>query len=599
MLVAGNTRIGEAVLKLRTEGDLLSLTGGKPLGSNGVRECAAEIAANNMRKLLPPSQRTRLAEFRVEEALRIGENTLEGSLLKHLKEVFFEVNQAPTGANTMSLAEFITLDKYQHKDQYLIITYWLGGTPRQALDYARILSELAQDNTKYINPVKLDEQSKNEHNNRLLIALLEEIRRQAMEEWRLTYAQRERLAEMLDISVNISLNLESHLRVSAKLTMRKLKSFEHGNLICYISDSINVSIVDEDGFSTAAPSVNNIYNFSSTNVERDLNIKSDSAVNRQLKTEEKLVEVPRRLSSGLLFAHDFAVSLWGGYLQHGSLAYSSENIGARVDAMWGFGSDKLIAVTWNPPHWWTFRDIDRFNKHWSLHVGQCEGQYGSAWLAATLEVILNEPCQPGPIGLMKERLNGLLKGLVDEKPIRTARQVLREATLYNIALLFAPEFKSGLNVPEFQETGFFEVIEVDVIKSRIREARAYLWQQAWKQDALNTPQKFALCAAIAPGLLWKRIMELIKPMLIPLNMQSIAEIPNLLQAPKSATEAFTILKQLRAARTSISDDHNMEEFDEPMGKAEDVFESMRTSDFFLLKDGAFVPTEEDIKRVQQ
>ncbi len=139
-LVAGNTRIAEAVLKLRTEGDLLSLTDGKPLGSNEVRECAAEIAANNMRKLLPPGQRAGLTEFRVEEALRIGENTAEGSLWENLEKVFFEMNQAPTGANKMSLAEFISLDKYQHKDQYLVIADWLGGTPRQALDNARILA---------------------------------------------------------------------------------------------------------------------------------------------------------------------------------------------------------------------------------------------------------------------------------------------------------------------------------------------------------------------------------------------------------------------------------------------------------------------------
>ena len=357
-----------------------------------------------------------------------------------------------------------------------------------------------------------------------------------------------------------------------------------------------MSIIDEDA---TVSRVNNIY-INDTRVDRDLYVNTDSAANRQAKKGEKLIDIPRRLSTGLLFIHDFAVSLRGGYLQHSPLTLSPEIFSVKMAAMWGVDDSNPIAAIWNPTQWWTFRDNERFKKHWRLHVAQCEGQYGSAWLAAILEVILNKECQPGLSGLTTERLNSLLKELVYEKPTRTARQVLRGGTLYTIALIFAPEFRSGLSVSDFQKTGLFEAIdENDAIKNHIREARAHLWQQAWQQDALNTPQKFALCAAIAPGLLWKRIMELIKPMLIPLNMQSIAEIPNLLQAPKSATEAFTILKQLKEARTSISDDHNMEEFDEPMGKAEDAYEAMRTSHFFLLKDGAFVPTEEDIKRIQQ
>jgi len=125
-LVAGNTRIAEAVLKLRTEGDLLSLTGDKPFSFDEARECAAEIAANNMRKLLPPGQRFRLAEVRVNEVLKMGKNTSEGSLLENLEKVSFDMNQAPTGANKISLAEFIFLGKgEQNTALFISISYEL------------------------------------------------------------------------------------------------------------------------------------------------------------------------------------------------------------------------------------------------------------------------------------------------------------------------------------------------------------------------------------------------------------------------------------------------------------------------------------------
>ena len=310
-LLAGNTRIAEAVLKLRTEGDLLSLTDGKPLDSDEVRGNAAEIAANNMRKLLPPGQRVRLAEFRIDEALRIGENTPEGSLLENLKKVSFEVNQAPTGANTMSLAEFIALDKYQHKDQYLVIADWLGGTPRQALDYAGILSQLAENITKNNHQGKLDEQSKDELDNLLLSELVKEIRRQALEEWRIPYAQRERLAEMLDTSVNISLNMVSFLRVEHNYVKIELKKFEHGTLNRFIPTPIRVftKTREEERESPAE----------SQKVMPVARVYNHNEVDIQTKSEEKVVEIPNRLGASLLFAHDFAVSLWGGYLQHSPL----------------------------------------------------------------------------------------------------------------------------------------------------------------------------------------------------------------------------------------------------------------------------------------
>jgi len=71
-LVAGNTRIAESVMKLRSEGELSRLAGGKPSNAAEVQNHALEIAANNMRKLIPPGQRARLAVLRLPEALDLG-----------------------------------------------------------------------------------------------------------------------------------------------------------------------------------------------------------------------------------------------------------------------------------------------------------------------------------------------------------------------------------------------------------------------------------------------------------------------------------------------------------------------------------------------
>ena len=59
-LVAANTRIAEFVLKLKSEGELMKLAGSKASDTKDVFDHATEIAANNMRKLVPPGQQVRL-----------------------------------------------------------------------------------------------------------------------------------------------------------------------------------------------------------------------------------------------------------------------------------------------------------------------------------------------------------------------------------------------------------------------------------------------------------------------------------------------------------------------------------------------------------
>jgi len=398
---------------------------------------------------------------------------------------------------------------------------------------------------------------------------------------------------MLDTS-RFRLDLMAHIHVKQTWTKRDIKLLDEGRqgkLVNYMPDSTRVFINPRAFINPENNTVKPIRAFIGLD---------DNAVTPEIR------EIPQRLASALLFVHDLAKSLSReGYLQSGSLTNTPEGIGPKVRTVFGREENVLLtgkaasSLEWQLPQWWTFRDIDRFTIHWGQHVGQCESQYGLAWLAAILEVVLNESCKPGiNEGLKLERLRGLLARLVSEKPVCTAREVLRDSTLFCIATLFAPEFRTDIKVQDFQGVGFFEAIESDRIKFRILRMRASIFQSLDKKDNDIDEQLSAIiCTDIAPGVLWKRIMEAMKPILVRLNL-SVANLPNLCQIPKSATEAFPILKGLRDARSTISDDSNMREFDKLMGKAEDVFESMRTSHFFLLKDGAFIPTEEDINRAQ-
>ncbi len=497
---------------------------------------------------------------------------------------------------------------------------------------ARILSQLAQNNTKNNNPGKLDEQSKNEHDNRLLIALLGEIRRQALEEWRLPYAQRERLAEMLDISVNISLNIEPYLRINQNYVKRELKKFEHGTLDCFIPMPIRVFITTRDeereslaGRQKASPSAR-VYNY--------------NVVDIQTKSEEKVVEIPHRLGASLLFAHDFAASLWGGYLQHSPLTYSAGIRGQKVGAYWETdNSTNPIVVSWYSPEWWTFRDAERFARHWSLHSDQSYSQYGLAWLAALLEVALNEECKPGSNGLSSERLKVFLIRLVIEKThfieptsrrkksskqvksdrqksIRTARHVLIDSALVAIALLLAPESESDVNILEFEhsEIAFFQTIQEDsLLRNKILEVRSRIWCEAWNNGIIDTPQRASLCELIAPRLVWNLTIREMISILMDLNIFDVT-LPSLLNLSEPNESKNKELSALKSLKKSFSErckklaDRAKEKdrFDQLLKTAQYCFDAMpeypntlATSQFNLLGDNrAFMPTEEDIKRIQ-
>jgi hypothetical protein len=610
-LVAGNTRIAEAVLRLRTEGDLLSLTERKPLKPNDVSIHASEIAANNMRKLLPPGQRVRLATLRITEALDniradsdSKTDTKEGSLRNKLEAIKFEINQAPTAQAKMSLAYFLLPDEFSIG--YLTIAEWLTGTPRQVLDRIEMLGQFAKTD---IDCQATDQSSitlskdfqrqikKNKRDDRLIVKLFEEIQREISEDALVPFQLRERLVETFNTSVSISLDL-SYLRVKQHDSYQELSGSNEFKLVNVTPVGIRVSVATGD--------------YMSQQVE-----------GKEKAKEEATTALPRRLGATLLFAHDFTVSLWGGYLRHSSLMYRSK-LGPMVEVRWKTGIEGYVAFGWNTLEWWTFRDCDRFAQHWRQHVDQCNGSYGLAWLAAILEVVLNEPLMLGPKGWDKKRLKGLLKKLVveEKKPTRTARRLLLNSCLTTIALLLAPESGADINISAFRDQNdeFFTAINSHLIASNIREARAHRWIKTWNNGNIDTQKRASICELIAPGLAWyitaQEVNSLIKRM--DLKVDGLPELLGVSDSNKSKTEATAdVERSLRElentqpeafARINYKLRDEFVPLDKLIKRARICYIYMHSIGYHnippyslpnMLDNRDFTPTEEDIKRVQQ
>ena len=215
---------------------------------------------------------------------------------------------------------------------------------------------------------------------------------------------------------------------------------------------------------------------------------------------------------------------------------------------WKIGIAEYLAVNWKMPKFWTFRDLDRFTIRWNEYYKQYKDQtdqadhkdqYGKVWLAALLEVIMNETPSPKndvpeqKDGLATKWLKTLLVKFVDEKPTRRARMVLRESALVRILLLFAPEYKSGLEfqnfideLPSNNENNSEDSCKLDLknlvtseiyISDKIRQIRAYNWYRAFINQGDLSEGRIKLCEQIAPGVAWHYIITDIKAVLIKLG----------------------------------------------------------------------------------
>ncbi|MEI7607867.1 MAG: hypothetical protein WCJ64_10835 [Rhodospirillaceae bacterium] len=484
-VVAGNVRIAEAVLKLKTEGELLALAGSTPSDASGARDRAVEIAANNMRKLVPPGQQIRLAELRFDEAVNLKSGN-SSSLKDELEAVKFETNQSPTKKPTISLADFLLLNDPILKGS--VSGEWLAGTPRQVLDMREVLAGWRRKNLS-----NFPESKRYPRDDSLVVAILEDIMRQISEDWRLPYEVRQRLMELFGTSRLLLFSIEADIAIRQDWSWGMVvDKFKQGVFLSYSPRSLRVSI--RSG-------------------------RSEQLARERQQVSDADFELSRRLSAGIILAHDIVVALSGTYFRHSSLTYkASSNISQMFATSWGDGVN-YKKIYWPMPEWWTFRDYQIFAHHWTQHLEKCENHYGLAWLTAMLEVVQREPCAPGVNRLHYERVKERLDLLRQElgrryrrRPylVRPARAVLLNSAMATAALLFAPEYESGLEIDESRSQGdtFDQMASNIEIQNRIRLWRARSYAEATRGGELNTFSEGELSALIAPYIALKRTNEI-------------------------------------------------------------------------------------------
>ena len=537
-MMAGNREIAELVLKLHTEGDLLKLSLNRTSFSDEIQEFSAEIAANNIRKLLPPGQRAQLKVFSIKEALSLsekiedGKNVKANSLREKLKLIEFEVNQAPTKLNKMTLLSFLI--PYEDCAEQITIAEWLCATPRQLRDRIKKLDSVyAITNNNGTEGKNLKEEKKPTSDERNLTEekkaelsieyLFWDISSQISEDGFIPYRIKKQLLETFDTSSSISLDLCS-LRVEQIDSEDRLVETDEYQLVKLSPASLTVSIAS--GVESGQQSIGE-------------------------RKQQERIRLNHRLGTSILFAHDLVASLWGGYLRSLVLTYNNDydiDFGTKLQVRWKIGIAEYLAVNWKMPKFWTFRDLDRFTIRWNEYYKQYKDQtdqadhkdqYGKVWLAALLEVIMNETPSPKndvpeqKDGLATKWLKTLLVKFVDEKPTRRARMVLRESALVRILLLFAPEYKSGLEfqnfideLPSNNENNSEDSCKLDLknlvtseiyISDKIRQIRAYNWYRAFINQGDLSEGRIKLCEQIAPGVAWHYIITDIKAVLIKLG----------------------------------------------------------------------------------
>ncbi len=460
-LVAGNTRIAETVLRLQGEGDLSSLSKSHFANeSRAISLCAMEIAANNLRKLIPPQQRARLEEVQVEEALKFRASPTSKSLEEVLNSITFRRNNAPTGAGETTLSSFLRFEEPLPFDLYSARS-WLAGKPRQVLDRTAMFEE-------YQGPIE-------DWGRDLLRKLADDLSRETREHALLELDQRERLVDFLDTSLAVRFNFSRELRLQLDVESGSRTEFE-GKVIRFLHPSPPRWLF------------------------RD---KEPQKYRNDVPVLPNEPPVPRTLGAGITFLHDLAVSLWGGYLFPYSIHYQPEGFFDYVLVDWLANGREEATIRWFPPEWWTIREFERFDAHWRKYavVSESMDDYVRGWLAAELDILLDEPCDVQK-GSQVNRLKLAIDRLVKEKPKRENRRYLRESALVRIALLLAPESGAseklvrsllGPRNPLMREMA-------GGLGDRVRawRARTYALARSSTRHDLIEPNLMHLLAAISP-----------------------------------------------------------------------------------------------------
>jgi len=500
-LIAGNTRIAETVLRLQSEGDLATLAGQafEILETRAVLLTSMEIAANNLRKLLPPSQRVQLAEASVEEALNFRPAPGAPTLREALEGIKFDRNNAPPDRATTSLSAFLFFEDPLGPERYSGVR-WLGGTPRQLLDRTATLVD-------FIGTLK-------DYGRALLQRLAEDLVREAREHPSIERDHRERLARLLDATGTPRFNFPSELVIQSESSLRRKVPFEDGVVRVRTPSTFLWWFRDQTK-----------------------------------ESNQQTVRVPARLGAGLTVLHDLAVSLWGGYLYPNSIHYQSEGFFRYADAQWGH--NRRDRVEWHLPEWWTLREFERWQGHYEFYA-QTAGSTDDlirAWLAAVLDVVLDRHWG-GHEGMGDRRLQEDLAALAAERPERFARKYLRLSALVTISLLLAPESSCSASLAGSlagEDGPFWSALD-DALVSRIRLWRARTYADAWQRgDRTLTPALTRLLSALSPDEAVVGAIHLLRNQPVP--DQTVLELLNKVKAVKPRhKERKEALESLRRSK---------------------------------------------------
>lgn len=584
-LVAGNTRIAEDALRLQIEGDLAALAGETMarMEANIIRERGIEIAANNLRKLVPPQQRALLAEMRIDEALMYRVEKNGQTLGQVLEEIKFTRNIAAKKDEAISLYKFLLLEESNPPISYSGAV-WLGGTPRQVLDRMVVFSRHRGLQEYY--------------GDRIVRAISAELNREVLEDGRLRYDQREIIRSVVDIEEDIQFDFARVFRLRIERDYRQNEILNGGVLrLQYPKPALWFFRASED---------------------------VESGLGQALAPE---LRVPRRIAAGLTFLHDLAISLWGGYVLYPSILYQTTYHFSPVEIQWE-SLQGMAPINWLFPEWWTLREYEIFFRYWRERAVNCHlvDDLASAWLASQLEVLLDLPFERERKGTDVERIGTLLVLLAREEPTRWARQFLRKKALTAIVLLLAPEsgVSSEFATKIYEVAGkAFECLDKEIIED-VRSQRAFIFSEGMK--VLRLSERHVYYKAIQLLLGWNyvaliemtwgdfrmeyeklhhnglininngknNIVEMIRDIIISLRKAKASNIINAKSKIDILAKNLNLLKN-----NSVSIGANIDEFRKTLDILTFVLEAYHSDKPHFIndwQDGKLVPTTAEIEK---
>ncbi len=550
-VIAGNTRIAERILRFECEGELAGLAGAFASGPEveHIRGTAVEIAANNIRKLLPPQQRLRLAVLTADQALAL--KLQDGSSIEN------ELEQVEIGVNFRAGARpKITLKEHLRPPEGYSGAAWLEGTPRQVVDHAALLRQRHGEHSNYGNRIEdLDQ---------FLKAMAEDLANRLREDGHILPETRETLLDALTTTASVQFQLSRGLKI--RTVIGNQRTATSGDL------TITCRYPREHRWMIRTP----------------------------MKREEETpgIEIPRAASGNLTFFHDLAISLWGGYVS-GSIIYSSEWLYDPVTVQ---SRGRERALSWHLPEWWALREYERFTRRWETYsserVSESVDDHILAWLRASLEVLLDVP-RDETLVTSVAGVRQLLDQLAEESNGRFAREYLRNSALVNAALVLCPEAGCSVSLAKdlTSKNGFLEKMGEELWQ-RVRAKRARDFaanRYGGQRETLDAPSVGPL-ASISPtaaeSIVWER-----NPRTVPSLKSDIAQarLAVLLadMGEPDATDLVSKLEELGSLLRNEEDDR-FRNWIELMLRAKKT--PARQHPINRFRDARLVPTLSEIDR---